>query len=531
MYELFVALHMPVAVLFVAMLFWHCNNYLTSWSYLWATVAIWLSCYVARLFKLNWTYPWRMSWLIGDEAAVTLLAEDAVRVTIPTEVRWKPGQFVYLRIPAISVFENHPFTIASLCSDDFPSEYGERYRDLVLVFKPFGGFTRKVLNKALAKGPMHTYRAFLDGPYGGMQRSLDSFDNVVLIAGGSGITALVSHVLDLVKRMRDGKATTKKVQIIWAVKRLEAMEWFKEELRICREYAPPGSVECLFFVTAAKRQTLLDPGAGHKGHHRPISGIFGSEKINEVAQVIASKRSSALVRDAAGWNVGKGQGGQRESEDGISALPMRPTSQQQRQSLVPPPPSFPAAAAAPATGPIQRPKAAHTKQKSRPSLDLSAVSNFNRPGSANATTTATNITPTIPSGTGSGIGLGTGTGTGAGTGATVAAASVARPPRASFDFGFPSTPTLFQKNLMRFAFGVSGVTRARDGWSMQYGRPDLGYMLKDFARDFGTRSCVFVCGPPDMRNDVARAVAQLQREVLRDPAREEIHLHYEDFAL
>ena len=458
MYELFVSLHVPVSMVFVGLLFWHCHNYLMSWNYLWATVAIWLSSYLARLFMLNWSNPWRMSWLIGDEASVRILPEGAVRVTIPTQVRWRPGQFIYLRIPAISIFENHPFTIASLCSDDFPSEYGEQYKDMALVFKPFGGFTRKMLNTALEKGPLHTYRAFLDGPYGGMQRSLDSFDNVVLIAGGSGITALVSHVLDLVKRMRDGKAVTKKVQVVWAVKRLEAIEWFKEELRICREYAPPESVECQFYVTATKRQAL-DPlgfpsSATSSKPQRPISGLFGSEKINEFAQGIASKRNSALIRAEAGGDAQRERELRRENEDDIVSLPS-PTRL------------------------VRAPKPAHTRQKL--SLDVSNVHD----GGVQAN---------------------------------------------SFDFGFPSTPTLFQKNLMRFAFGGPRLKR-RDGWSVEYGRPDLPYMLKDFATDFGKRSCIFVCGPEGMRNDVARAVARLQTHVLENPLRDEVHLHYEDFAL
>lgn len=462
MYELFIALHVPAAIAFTGLLFWHCQNYLTSWHYLWATVAIWLSSYIFRIFKLNWANPWRASWLVGDEAAITLLPENAIRITIPTQVRWKPGQFVYLRIPAISIFENHPFTVASLCSDDFPSEFGEQYRDMALVFNPYGGFTRKVLDTALERGPEQTYRAFVDGPYGGMRRSLDSFDNVVLIGGGSGITALVSHVLDLVKRMRDGKAVTKKVQVVWAVRRLEAMEWFNEELRICREHAPLDSVECQFFVTSAKRQS----GSAPPKAQRPISGLFGSEKINDFAQGIASKRSSAIVRDAADGNVDRERELRRENEDDIAALP--------------------------STQHIKPPKPAHTRQK--PSLEL-----------------------------GLGVELGSG-GNGGGGGVPI------WPPQANFDFGFPSTPTLFQKNLMRFAFGVSGV-KQRNGWNVEYGRPDIPYMLKDFASDFGKRSCVFVCGPPSMRTDVARTVAGLQREVLHNPLRDEIYLHYEDFAL
>ncbi len=270
MYELFVALHVPVSIVFVGMMFWHCHKYLTSWNYLFATVAIWLLSYCVRLFFLNWANPRRFSWLIGEESAVTVLPENAVKVTIPTQMKWRPGQYVYLRMPGISVFENHPFTIASLCSDDFPSEYGEQYRDMTLVFRPFGGFTRKVLNAAIDDGPMKTYRAFIDGPYGGMQRDLASFDTVILFAGGSGITAIVSQLLDLIKKMRDGKAVTKQVHVVWALKRPETMEWFKEELRICRDFAPLETVHCQFFITAAKRTM---PGAGQPppSPSRPVS--------------------------------------------------------------------------------------------------------------------------------------------------------------------------------------------------------------------------------------------------------------------
>ncbi|KAK8024057.1 hypothetical protein PG993_012123 [Apiospora rasikravindrae] len=140
-FEAFVVLHVPVGMVYVGLLFWHTKNFLASWSYLYSTIAIWVFCYALRLFKLNWTKPWRLAFMVGDEAAITLMTENAIKVTIPTQMRWSPGQYVYLRMPGISFFDNHPFTISSLCSEDFPSEYGEQYRDCVLVFKPYGGFT------------------------------------------------------------------------------------------------------------------------------------------------------------------------------------------------------------------------------------------------------------------------------------------------------------------------------------------------------------------------------------------------------
>ena len=521
-YEIFVALHVPISIIYVGMLFWHCHNYLTSWNYLWATVAIWALSYVIRIFFTNWTNPWRMSWLIGEEAALTILPENAVKVTIPTQKKWTPGQYVYLRMPGISVFETHPFTIASLCSDDFPSEYGEQYRDMTLVFRPFGGFTRKTLESAIAKGPEHTYRAFIEGPYGGVRRDLASFDTIVLFAGGSGITAIVSHLLDLIKKMRDGKAVTKNIHVVWALKRPETMEWFREELKICRDHAPPESVHCQFFITAAKR---LPPGHLRipPSPSRPFHDAL-HKQIDTTFQGIASKRSSALIQDAAQGDPEKEMELRAENEDSVSGLPH---------------PTF-----------LPAPKKAHTRN--RPSLTISTNTDHLHP---NPPPSQQLQPPTY----------------------NQLQYQQNQQQHSSFDFGFPSTPTMFQKSLMRFAFmpstaatgGIAGLptiagggangigngskAAKSSGWSTEYGRPDIRYMLRELEREkFGRRTAVFVCGPPSMRVDVQREVAELQRKVFGSSGgdggesgsggeegkggnvgskREEIYLHTENYAI
>ncbi|KAJ6003191.1 hypothetical protein N7451_005738 [Penicillium sp. IBT 35674x] len=308
MYELFIFIHIPVSWIFVAMMFWHSKNYLKSWAYLWTTVAIWVSTYLIRLFYLNWSNPFRTSsFMIGEESAITLLPQNAIKVTIPTKMRWRAGQYVYLRMPSIGFMESHPFTIASLCSDDFPSAYGEEYRDMTLVFRPFEGFTRNVLKKALEYGPFKTYTAYLEGPYGGMQRNMAAFDDVVFFAGGSGITAIASQLLDLIKRIRDGKAVTKSIKVIWALRSAETMGWFSEELRICRDSAPANLVHCHFFLTGMQ----LADQAGRD---------LVQEKIYGMLQGI-DKRNSAYIREEAAGDAEREKELRRENEDGLAALP------------------------------------------------------------------------------------------------------------------------------------------------------------------------------------------------------------------
>ncbi|KAI5369802.1 Putative ferric reductase, NAD binding domain, ferric reductase transmembrane component-like protein [Septoria linicola] len=501
-YEVFVVVHVPVSVVLLGMLFWHCHNYLTSWHYLWATTSIWAASYALRVIVyLNWTNPFRVSWGIGEEAAVTVLEENAVKVTIPTQVRWKPGQYIYLRMPGISFFENHPFTIASMCSDDYPSGYGDKYRDMVVLFRPFGGFTKKVLNSALDHGPWWTYRAFIDGPYGGMRRSMDSFDHIVLIAGGTGITAIVSHLLDLIKRMRDGKAVTKDIHLIWAMKRPETMEWFKEELRICREFAPPDTVSCQFYITAAKRQTHTGKLVSAQTPGRPVSMVL-HDKVNDVFQSIASNRfsmssnrHSALIEAEANGNADREKELRDENTDRLQPLPqahLKPMRSPSQRHLLP---SVAAEAPALQETPHMPPHPTlHEKRRSKQlSLDISSAQ----------VAQASQIQQVIES------------------------------KDQGFDFGFPSTPTEFQKNLMRFAFMPRvAVKSKRSGWSVEWGRPEIPYMLKELSEEWtGKRACVFVCGPPTMRTDVSAVVAGLQTKVLGSKTLDEIYLHTENYAL
>ncbi|KAH8169806.1 ferric reductase like transmembrane component domain-containing protein [Sarocladium implicatum] len=546
-YEAFIILHVPVAMAYVGLLFWHSKNYLMSWGYLYATVAIWAFCYFLRFFKLNWIRPGRLSFMVGDEAAITLMAENAIKITVPTQMRWKPGQYIYLRMPGISLFDNHPFTIASLCSDDFPSEYGEKYRDLQVIFKPYGGFTRKVLETAVEKGPFHTYRAFLDGPYGGMRRDLAAFDTCILIAGGSGVTALMSQLLNLIKRMRDGKAITRKVVVVWALKRLEAMDWFREELRICREAAPPESVTCKFFVTSAVRnrgQQMTGP-LHSPAATRALSHVF-HDKLDGFVAGIASKRNSAFIQAEAGDDMQREQELRAEDEDRITALPRQKYLQPHN---IPPqqPAGFNNVHHTPAEESLRKLEGLDYPEDKKPHhLTIPSGDGYHFPATKKDNSPHFNYAPSSPNKLPqqspthddfpvrapefahlrqSGL----------------SGADRQRPvstfgPPSGFDFGFPETPTEFQKSLMRFAFPVPH--QIDGGWSVEYGRPDLGYMLKEWATGgadgrgiLGRRTAVFVCGPAAMRVGVANTVAKLQAEIWGDPELEEIFLHTENYAL
>lgn len=184
-----------------------------QWQYLYATVGIWLTHLAYRLScRTNWfgPHPFR-----GDKASLTALTNNGVKVTIPTRMRWQAGQHVFLRIPSISLLDNHPFTVSSAMQEGAGN--ASEYNDLVLVFKPRKGFTKHMYDISRAM-PDVSLEAFLDGPYGGLSRKLEAFETVLMIAGGSGITPIVAHLQHLVQKVLKGEALTKDIRIVWTVK-------------------------------------------------------------------------------------------------------------------------------------------------------------------------------------------------------------------------------------------------------------------------------------------------------------------------
>lgn len=77
----------------------------------------------------------------------------------------------------------------------------------------------------------------------------------------------------------------------------------------------------------------------------------------------------------------------------------------------------------------------------------------------------------------------------------------------------------------------AAIKAQKSGWSTEWGRPDIPYMLREMSREWkGRRTCVYVCGPPSMRVDVSNTVASLQSMVLSGKL-DEVFLHAENYAL
>lgn len=230
-YELWLDIHWICALGFYISLFIHTGNALDSWKYLAAAVVFWFSQMLWRglaknFFKMNKggflrACPSTMRRLasIGEDHYFEIVIENT------SELTWAPGQHVFLRIPGLRFLENHPFSIMS---------HYEPFEDnkLRFIVKTGGwkGLTSMIYESLPDQG-FKEQNIFVDGPYGGAERQIDSFNSIFLMASGTGITAVIPFMMEFIEKCENKHTLLQKLRLDWVIRESENIEWIKPELQ------------------------------------------------------------------------------------------------------------------------------------------------------------------------------------------------------------------------------------------------------------------------------------------------------------
>lgn len=219
-YEGFWHLHWIMGMVYCATLTWHVYGLLGTTNYMWSAIAFWGAQVIYRLIMKTCLKP-NMLFLKPSEAKLFRLpGSKAYQVNVKNRgLTWRPGQHVYLRFKS-RVLDNHPFSVSNL-----PNQTDD---ELKFIIVPKRGLTKSLYDKI---DSVLTESVFLDGPYGGCSRDHNSFENVYLLATGSGITATISFLTDLTEKIKSGANTvTKQINFVWVVRYAEDIKWFKTEI-------------------------------------------------------------------------------------------------------------------------------------------------------------------------------------------------------------------------------------------------------------------------------------------------------------
>lgn len=257
------------------------------------------------------------------KAIITPLEKGFVRLDVVPTTNWKftPGQYVYLYVGGSirdRPWESHPFTVYSYdVPDSPPSSASTSLKDgttespvspvslrdpnvingadrvLRLYIRPYGGMTKR-LAQLSDPGTSLKRTVLIEGPYGhGI--ALRHYDNVLLVAGGVGITAIMPYFAQLTT---SNTSKFQKVHIIWAVHELSSIkEIYQHLIRLSSEQRNVS-----IYITGqsdtqdgaeAKIMDELDHEKGSKAVEAKMGS--GRPKVREIIDETAQQPGSLAV--------------------------------------------------------------------------------------------------------------------------------------------------------------------------------------------------------------------------------------------
>ncbi|ODV86401.1 hypothetical protein CANARDRAFT_187657, partial [[Candida] arabinofermentans NRRL YB-2248] len=231
-YELFLVIHIILALLFLIGAYLHCVKVgFLEWIYL--SSGIWAADRVWRIVTL---------YKFGKTKAIFELQDNSIKITIPKPEYWKgyPGCFIYLYIPDLKftykIWESHPFTIYS-------SE-----TEIRVYIKPKTGMTAN-LQRYLAQQLNNTaeLNVLVEGPYG-HETELSRYESSLIIAAGSGIPGPYYHAVHLLKHYEKVKCKGR-IEFVWITKDLKSIEFFRDELIELQNLDTDSSIDKYIYLT------------------------------------------------------------------------------------------------------------------------------------------------------------------------------------------------------------------------------------------------------------------------------------------
>jgi Predicted ferric reductase len=233
--------------------------------------------------------------LYPREATLRVLPGDIVEISFPKTdaLQYDPGQFLMIAIPEIGFSQFHPFSISS----------SPHQKTVTMHTKAIGGWTRKLMELAKTKSKVNI---LLEGPYGNLAVDINDtvrYKTVVLIAGGIGITPLLSVANDLLQQVQNGREMTR-IRFVWTIRSLDVLQSMKDSgdiegisgggLSLLNDYQSIDALQLDVHVTG----NSSGKGVSKKADAGDISTITGRPNIEQVlneTKELASKEGEGAV--------------------------------------------------------------------------------------------------------------------------------------------------------------------------------------------------------------------------------------------
>jgi predicted ferric reductase len=250
-YEFFKITHSAVAVLYIGACWGHWDR---LWCWMVPSLILMALDQSLRLARTFYTHTGTTSGRFGFHRAMASvqavgaseLDDACIRLDFDFDHEaWQPGQHFYLTFPGLSIWQSHPFTIAS--SPD-PTSKTQHHTYLLRA--------RKGQTAELASLAGQTIPTIMTGPYGpGLPG--DATSNVLTVAGGTGVTFTLPIVIASLKQSLLLQAL---VEFVWVVRRAQDLLWLDQELGELKTLLRSNAGLHISIFVTREHQESLDPG-------------------------------------------------------------------------------------------------------------------------------------------------------------------------------------------------------------------------------------------------------------------------------
>lgn len=246
-YRLFLTFHVFLSIFVLLTLFFHVSHLRI---YIVESFAVYVLLILQRKISATLAFA-----TISPLPSSSLISVSFKSDTLAKRT-YTPGQHIYLSLPATSDaplnnLRTNPFTIANLpVTDGY----------MRLVIRPISGTTR-LLAELAQNSYSRTTQVQIEGPYGAapyFPDLMNSYDRILLVAGGVGATFTLPIYRNLLRHARESNSGPH-VRFVWSVRNAGDAAWGIKYLQDDDEDAPLQGLE-IYISGPTLQQETLSPG-------------------------------------------------------------------------------------------------------------------------------------------------------------------------------------------------------------------------------------------------------------------------------
>ncbi|KAK9167845.1 hypothetical protein Scep_003036 [Stephania cephalantha] len=181
----------------------------------------------------------------------------------PKNLQYNALSFIFIQVRELSWLQWHPFSVSSSPLD------GENH--IAVLIKVLGDWTKKLRDnissiseeppKELPLQPRSLITVSVEGPYGHESAYHLKYENLVLVAGGIGVSPFLAILRDIFHHVAESKpCLTEKVLLVWSVKKSDELCLLSSsELEaICPFFSAKLHLEIQIYVTQESEFRVAD---------------------------------------------------------------------------------------------------------------------------------------------------------------------------------------------------------------------------------------------------------------------------------